>query len=161
MYIFINYNKENTLSIIKNIMETLKIKRINLEATLPTRASPGSVGYDLYSLNDIVIEPQSREIVSTGICASIPMGCYGRIAPRSGLSVKYGIHVGAGVIDPDYTGELKVCLFNLGNVAFEIKKGDRIAQLILEKCLTPLIEEVGELNKTMRGNRGFGSSGTN
>jgi len=77
------------------------------------------------------------------------------------ISVKYGIHVGAGVIDPDYTGELKVCLFNLGNVAFEIKKGDRIAQLILEKCLTPLIEEVGELNKTMRGNRGFGSSGTN
>jgi len=65
--------------------ETLKIKRINLEATLPTRASPGSVGYDLYSLNNIVIEPQSREIVSTGICASIPMGCYGRIAPRSGF----------------------------------------------------------------------------
>ena len=105
------------------------------------------------------IQPNSRDIVSTGVCATIPMGCYGRIAPRSGLTVKYGIHVGAGVIDPDYTGELKVCLFNLGSVPFEIKKGDKIAQLILEKCMTPLIEEVNELQKTMRANRGFGSSG--
>tara|TARA_Y100000996_G_scaffold414463_1_gene405421 strand:- start:1042 stop:1473 length:432 start_codon:yes stop_codon:yes gene_type:complete len=139
--------------------ETLQIKRLTLDATLPTRASPGSVGYDLYSLNDLCIQPNSRDIVSTGVCATIPMGCYGRIAPRSGLTVKYGIHVGAGVIDPDYTGELKVCLFNLGSVPFEIKKGDKIAQLILEKCMTPLIEEVNELQKTMRANRGFGSSG--
>ena len=122
--------------------ETLQIKRLTLDATLPTRASPGSVGYDLYSLNDLVIQPNSRDIVSTGVCATIPLGCYGRIAPRSGLTVKYGIHVGAGVIDPDYTGELKVCLFNLGSVPFEIKQGERIAQLILEKCSTPLIQEV-------------------
>ena len=93
------------------------------------------------------------------MCATIPLGCYGRIAPRSGLTVKYGIHVGAGVIDPDYTGELKVCLFNLGSVPFEIKQGERIAQLILEKCSTPLIQEVNELQKTMRANRGFGSTG--
>ena len=140
--------------------ETLQIKRLTLDATLPTRASPRSVGYDLYSLNDLVIQPNSRDIVNTGICATIPTGCYGRIAPRSGLAVKYGIHVGAGVIDPDYTGELKVCLFNLGSVPFEIKQGERIAQLILEKCLTPLIQEVDELKKTMRANRGFGSTGT-
>jgi dUTP pyrophosphatase len=140
--------------------ETLQIKRLTLDATLPTRASPGSVGYDLYSLNDLVIQPNSRDIVSTGVCATIPLGCYGRIAPRSGLTVKYGIHVGAGVIDPDYTGELKVCLFNLGSVPFEIKQGERIAQLILEKCSTPLIQEVDELKKTMRANRGFGSTGT-
>ena len=140
--------------------ETLQIKRLTLDATLPTRASPGSVGYDLYSLNDLVIRPNSRDIVSTGVCATIPLGCYGRIAPRSGLTVKYGIHVGAGVIDPDYTGELKVCLFNLGSVPFEIKQGERIAQLILEKCSTPLIQEVNELQKTMRANRGFGSTGT-
>jgi|TARA_B110000858_G_scaffold38804_1_gene43956 dUTP pyrophosphatase len=139
--------------------ETLQIKRLTLDATLPTRASPGSVGYDLYSLNDLTIQPNSRDIVSTGVCATIPLGCYGRIAPRSGLTVKYGIHVGAGVIDPDYTGELKVCLFNLGSVPFEIKQGERIAQLILEKCSTPLIQEVNELQKTMRANRGFGSTG--
>ena len=65
--------------------ETLQIKRLTLDATLPTRASPGSVGYDLYSLNDLCIQPNSRDIVSTGVCATIPMGCYGRIAPRSGL----------------------------------------------------------------------------
>ena len=141
--------------------EPLRIKRLTLDAIVPTRASPGSVGYDLYSLSDVVIEPHTREIISTGICATIPLGCYGRIAPRSGLSIKYGIHVGAGVIDPDYTGELKVCLFNLGSVSFEIKKGDRIAQLILEKCMTPVIKEVNELKKTLRANRGFGSTGTN
>jgi dUTP pyrophosphatase len=97
-------------------METLRIKRLTLEATLPTRASP---------------------------------------------SVKHGIQTGAGVIDPDYTGELKVILFNHGSESFEIKQGDRIAQLILEKCETPLIEEVDELQETKRGERGFGSSGTN
>jgi dUTP pyrophosphatase len=139
---------------------TLQIKRLTLDAILPTRASPGSVGYDLYSLNDMVLEPGSREIVSTGICATVPHGCYGRIAPRSGLSVKYGIHVGAGVIDPDYTGELKVNLFNLGTILYEIKQGERIAQLILEKCMTPFVQEVSELKPTMRANRGFGSTGT-
>ena len=139
---------------------TLQIKRLTLDAILPTRASPGSVGYDLYSLNDMVLEPSSREIVSTGICATVPSGCYGRIATRSGLSVKYGIHVGAGVIDPDYTGELKVNLFNLGTIPYEIKQGERIAQLILEKCMTPFVQEVSELKPTMRANRGFGSTGT-
>jgi|TARA_X000000368_G_C22676638_1_gene556369 dUTP pyrophosphatase len=139
---------------------TLQIKRLTLDAILPTRASPGSVGYDLYSLHDMVIQPSSREIISTGVCATVPSGCYGRIAPRSGLSVKYGIHVGAGVIDPDYTGELKVNLFNLGTIPYEIKQGERIAQLILEKCMTPFVQEVSELKPTMRANRGFGSTGT-
>ena len=140
--------------------ETLQIKRLTLDAVLPTRGSPGSVGYDLYSLDELTIDPGARNIVSTGVCATVPPGCYGRIAPRSGLSVKYGIHVGAGVIDPDYTGELKVNLFNLGVVPYEIKKGDRIAQLILEKCMTPFVQEVSELKPTMRANRGFGSTGT-
>ena len=108
----------------------------------------------------MVIQPSSREIISTGVCATVPSGCYGRIAPRSGLSVKYGIHVGAGVIDPDYTGELKVNLFNLGTIPYEIKQGERIAQLILEKCMTPFVQEVSELKPTMRANRGFGSTGT-
>ena len=107
-------HKETTLRLIKN-METLRIKRLTLEATLPTRASPGSVGYDLYSMENMTINACERGIVSTGICATIPQGVYGRIAPRSGLSVKHGIQTGAGVIDPDYTGELKVILFNHGS----------------------------------------------
>jgi dUTP pyrophosphatase len=100
-------------------------------------------------------------MVSTGIAIGIPNGTYGRVAPRSGLAAKHGIDVGAGVIDPDYTGEVKVILFNNSDNDFEIKKGDRIAQLILEKVLTPEIKELGELAKTLRGEGGFGSTGTN
>jgi dUTP pyrophosphatase len=137
----------------------LLIKKISEHALIPTRASPGSVGYDLYSIEDMHILPYQRGIVCTGIAATIPMGVYGRIAPRSGLAVKHGVQTGAGVIDPDYTGELKVILFNHGSEKFEIKKGDRIAQLILEKCETPLIDEVEEIKDTQRGTRGFGSSG--
>ena len=123
-------------------METLRIKRLTLDATLPTRASPGSVGYDLYSMENMKINACERGIVSTGICATIPNGVDRRIAPRSGLSVKHGIQTGAGVIDPDYTGELKVILFNHGSESFEIKQGDRIAQLILDKSIKQLEEEI-------------------
>ena len=137
----------------------LLIKKLSEHSLIPTRASPGSVGYDLYSIEDMHILPYKRGIVCTGIAATIPMGVYGRIAPRSGLAVKHGVQTGAGVIDPDYTGELKVILFNHGSEKFEIKKGDRIAQLILEKCETPLIDEVEEIKDTQRGTRGFGSSG--
>ena len=137
----------------------LLIKRLSNNAIIPTRASPGSVGYDLYSTIDMYIPPMERGIVNTGIAATIPLGVYGRIAPRSGLAVKHGIQTGAGVIDPDYTGELKVILFNQGGEKFEIKQGDRIAQLILEKCETPPIEEVSIIEDTERGTRGFGSSG--
>ena len=137
----------------------LLIKKLSEHALIPTRASPGSVGYDLYSIEDMHILPYQRGIVCTGIAATIPMGVYGRIAPRSGLAVKHGVQTGAGVIDPDYTGELKVILFNHGSEKFEIKKGDRIAQLILEKCETPFIDEVEEIKDTQRGTRGFCSSG--
>ena len=88
-----------------------------------------------------------------------PDGTYVRIASRSGLAFKSNMHTIGGVIDPDYTGELKVILFNHGGEKFEIKQGDRIAQLILEKCETPPIEEVASIEDTERGTRGFGSSG--
>jgi dUTP pyrophosphatase len=88
-----------------------------------------------------------------------PRGVYGRVAPRSGLAVKYGIQVGAGVIDPDYTGEISVVIFNMGDADFEVKKGDRVAQLVLEKCETPPVEEIGLLQETLRGDSGFGSTG--
>ena len=115
--------------------------------------------YDLYSIVDVEIPVLARGIVSTGIAATVPIGCYGRIAPRSGLAVKNGIQTGAGVIDPDYTGELKVILFNHGHETFHIKPGDKIAQLIVERCETPAIEIVDEIASTERGERGFGSSG--
>ena len=139
---------------------SLGIKKLCNDATLPTRGSDGSVGYDLYSSEDAMVPCQAgRALVGTGITVVLPPGVYGRVAPRSGLAVKHCIDVGAGVIDPDYTGEVKVVLFNHGVENFEIKKGDRIAQLILERCETPMIKEIGLLEETLRGEGGFGSTG--
>ena len=97
--------------------------------------------------------------MSTDIAIECPLGTYGRIAPRSGLAVKHSIDVGAGVIDSDYRGDVKVLLFNLGNSPFKIQKGDRIAQLIIERILIPDIEIVDVLCASQRGQNGFGSSG--
>jgi len=140
-------------------MNALKVKKLAYEARIPTRGSGGAVGYDLYACDDCVIAPTQRALVGTCIAIVLPPGVYGRVAPRSGLAVKNGIQVGAGVIDPDYTGEVKVILFNHGHADFEVNKGDRIAQLILEKCDTPEVVEIGFLEETERGAGGFGSTG--
>jgi len=137
----------------------LRVKRLDDTAILPHRASGGAVGYDLYCHQDVRIVPGSRELVGTGIAVVVPVGTYGRVAPRSGLAVKHGIQVGAGVIDPDYTGEVKVLLFNHGDDVFEAKRGDRVAQLVLERCETPEVEEVHVVEDTHRGAGGFGSTG--
>ena len=139
---------------------SLGIKKLCFDAIIPTRGSDRSVGYDLYSVVDTVVPCQAgNALVATGLAITLPPGCYGRVAPRSGLAVKHCINVGAGVIDPDYTGEVKVVLFNHGEKDFEVKKGDRIAQLVLEKCETPLIEEISIVEDTERGSGGFGSTG--
>jgi dUTP pyrophosphatase len=108
----------------------------------------------------VTIYPGNRSLVSTGVAVKLPPGVYGRVAPRSGLSVKNGIQVGAGVIDADYRGEIKVLLFNqtLDNT-FEVEPGDRIAQLICERCELPEVIQVEELDDTLRGEGGFGSTG--
>ena len=139
---------------------SLGIKKLTNDATMPTRGSDGAVGYDLYSTEDTVVPCQAgRALVGTGISVVLPSGVYGRVAPRSGLAVKHCINVGAGVIDPDYTGEIKVVLFNHGENDFEIKRGDRIAQLVLERCETPPVKEIEIIEETARGSGGFGSTG--
>lgn len=138
---------------------SLCVKRLTKDAIIPTRGSDASVGYDLYSTDEIIIPPTHRALVGTSVAILMPNGVYGRVAPRSGLAVKHGIQVGAGVVDPDYTGEVMVVLFNHGDKDFVVKKGDRIAQLILEKCETPRVEEIGFLEETDRGSGGFGSTG--
>ena len=138
---------------------TLLVKRLNEHATLPARGSPLAAGYDLSSSEDVSIPKGTRGLVGTGIAFTVPHETYGRIAPRSGLAVKKGIQVGAGVIDRDYTGEVKVVLFNHGDEDFVIKKGDRIAQLIIEKIEIPEVKLVDELLVTERGEGGFGSTG--
>jgi dUTP pyrophosphatase len=136
-----------------------QVKKIVSHAVIPKRATEGSAGLDISSSVDAVVPSQKWLAVPTGISITVPKYCYARIAPRSGLTFKYGIQIGAGVVDSDYTGEIKVIMFNHGENDFNIKTGDRIAQLILEKILTNELEEVEELEKTDRGAGGFGSTG--
>lgn len=140
-------------------MVALRIKRLNENAKLPTRGSDQAAGYDLYATENCIIQPGRRAVIPTGISIQLPHGTYGRIAPRSGLAVKNGIQVGAGVVDRDYTGEIKVVLFNHDKNAYVIHPGYRIAQLVLEMCMTPEVEEIKELEETERGEAGFGSTG--
>ena len=137
----------------------LLVKRLSASATLPTRASDLAAGYDLYSTEGCVVLPGKRAVLPTGVAIMLPKGTYGRIAPRSGLAVKHGINVGAGVVDRDYTGEIKVVLFNHDRHAYVVKPGYRIAQLIIEKCEYPPLVEVDSLDETQRGDDGFGSTG--
>lgn len=106
-----------------------------------------------------MIPKRGKDLVDTDISIAVGEGCYGRIAPRSGLAVKHFIDTGAGVIDSDYRGQVKVLLFNHSEVDFEIKEGDRIAQLVIERIYTPEVVVVEELEESVRGAGGFGSTG--
>ena len=119
----------------------------------------GSAGYDLHSSEETVIASHSRQLVATGIAITVPAGTYARIAPCSRMSAKHSIDVGAGVMDGDYTGEVKVLLINHSDKEYQVRTGDRIAQLILEKIKTPETKMTTELKPTSRGNKGFGSTG--
>ena len=141
---------------------SLRVSLLHERAIVPERKTEGSVGYDLCACEDAVIMTGARrQVVDTGVAVELPPGCYGRVAPRSGLAVNKGVHVGAGVIDPDYRGSIKVLLFNYGAEPLHVSVGDRIAQLILEKAMTPPVEVVvdGPLDATARGANGFGSTG--
>jgi len=136
----------------------LNVTKLVSTANLPVRATSGSAGYDLFSIDSYVVLPGRRVVVSTGISVQLPPGTYGRIAPRSGLAVKHGLDTLAGVIDPDYQGEVKVVL----QKPFVIRPGYRIAQLILENYTTAEVVEMANENlaeNTQRGAAGFGSTG--
>ena len=110
-----------------------------------------AAGYDLAAAQTAVCPAHGKVLVKTGLSIAMPPGCYGRIAPRSGLALKKFIDVGAGVVDADYRGELGVVLFNFGDSDFQINMGDKVAQLIFEKIKTPAIKEVNSLEDTDRG----------
>lgn len=142
------------------VSKILKFTKAVPEAFAPTKGSAKAAGYDLRSAYDYVVPSQGKGIIDTGIKIQLPEGCYGRIAPRSGLAAKNFIDVGAGVVDEDYRGLIMVVLFNHSSTQFEVKKGDRIAQLICERIYYPDIEEVNDLSDTVRGEGGFGSTGS-
>lgn len=146
----------------------MNIKKLSDKAVIPNKGSIGAAGYDLYTTESYELKPGERKAFKTDIALAIPEGFYGRVAPRSGLAVKYGIDVLAGVIDSDYRGEILVALINLGDKPIKlpiIKDGKEtaIAQIIIEGCATAVggFIEVDDLNSTQRGVGGFGSTDIN
>lgn len=137
----------------------MMFKRLREGALSPIRSSERAAGFDLFSVEDVILEPGKRSLVPTGIAVLPPFGHYCRVAPRSGLAVKDGIDVMAGVIDEDYTGEVMVCLINLGDKRRMLKAGSRIAQIIVEAIYTGPVFEVDKLPETNRSDQGFGSTG--
>ncbi|CAI5742452.1 unnamed protein product [Hyaloperonospora brassicae] len=137
----------------------LRVKKLSPQAILPSRGSSLAAGLDLSAAYDAIIPAGSKGLVKTDLAIAVPECCYARVAPRSGLALKNFIDTGAGVIDADYRGNVGVLLFNHSTEDFVIKRGDRVAQLILEKIEYPKIQEVDEMDKTARGAGGFGSTG--
>lgn len=140
----------------------LGVKRLRPEARLPLRAYAGDAAFDLHAAVDLVIAPQERAVVPTGIALGLPPGVAALTLPRSGLAARHGITIvnAPGLIDPGYRGEIQVILLNTDrHAAFAVHVGDRIAQLLLVDLLDATMVEVDELDDTPRGARGFGSSG--
>ncbi|XP_048574360.1 deoxyuridine 5'-triphosphate nucleotidohydrolase-like [Triticum urartu] len=137
----------------------LKVKKLSANAVLPSRGSALAAGYDLSSAVEAVVPARGKALVATDLSVAVPHGTYARIAPRSGLAWKHSIDVGAGVVDADYRGPVGVVLFNHSDADFAVKPGDRVAQLVVERIATPDVAEVDDLDATVRGEGGFGSTG--
>ena len=141
----------------------LAVKRLRPGALLPRRAYPDDAAFDLHAAVDVMLGPQERAVVPTGIALGLPPGVAALTLPRSGLAARSGITVlnAPGLIDPGYRGEVRIVLLNTDrDEAFAVRPGDRIAQLLVVGLLDVALVEVDELDDTARGGRGFGSSGT-
>lgn len=140
----------------------LKLKKLDADLPTPKYANPGDAGLDLYSREDVVLKPGERRIIGTGIAIAIEPGFAGFVQPRSGFAAKQGFSIvnTPGLIDSGYRGEIGVIGLNTDpENAIEIKRGDRIAQLVIQEVPEVTIEEVEELDDTVRSSGGFGSSG--
>lgn len=141
------------------------IKKLNhgKDLPLPCYMTNGAAGMDLYACVDeeVIIEPMKIKLIPTGISMLIPEGYEAQIRPRSGLALKHGISLvnTPGTIDSDYRGEIKIIMINFGDKPFLVKRGDRIAQMVINKIETPEIIETDNLTETERGKDGFGSTG--
>lgn len=141
-------------------MHTIQVTRLTDTAMIPTQGSPGAAGWDLYADETIKIRPGERAMVATGIAVRLPFDMAGLIWPRSGMAVKYGIDVLAGVVDSDYRGPVGVVLQHHGADDVYIAPGDRIAQLLVQPVVYAHMVAVERLGDTHRGERGFGSTGS-
>src|SRR3954463_5490854 len=130
---------------------TLRFKQLDTRAVLPKRGSVLAAGLDVCGIEDVEIAPRRRAMVRTGLAVAIPPGFYGRVAPRSGLAVKSGLDVLAGVIDSDYRGEIVCVLYNTGDEVIKLPAGSKICQLIIEQIITPEATWATDLDETARG----------
>ncbi len=140
----------------------VKVKRLDTGLPLPSFAHPGDAGVDLFSRIDVLLRPGERATVPTGIAISLPLGWAAFVQPRSGLAANHGITIvnTPGLIDSSYRGEIKVILLNTDSkFSFQVKRGDKIAQMVVQQVGEIEWEEVDELDPTSRGERGFGSTG--
>ena len=135
-----------------------KVRVVDKNAIIPQKADYGCAGYDVYSVESLIIQPGKRQLVRIGIKSEITRNFYLRVAPRSGLSCK-GIDIGAGVVDSSYRGEIKVLMINNSDDDYFVAMNDRIAQLVMERCSNPTIQVCAFLSNSSRGDRGFGSTG--
>jgi len=137
----------------------LRIKRLKSEAKLPTYAHLGDVGLDLYSLEDKMLAPGERHIFFVGFALEFPEGYAAIVKDKSGLPKNFGLHTMGGVFDAGYRGEYNVNLINLGSESYHVKKGDKIAQLVIFPVVIAKLIEVDKLSDTSRGEGRFGSTG--
>ncbi len=147
----------------KRIKIRIKKRESARDLPLPQYITPGSSGMDLYADVDdeLILNPGEIKLVSSGICLSLPEGFEGEIRPRSGLALKHGITLvnAPGTIDSDYRGPVELIMTNLGNVPFKIKRGDRVAQLVIKEVIRAELVEAEELSETIRASGGFGHTG--
>jgi dUTP pyrophosphatase len=138
----------------------LKFMRVDKNVPDPAYIRDGDIAFDLRSNEeDYLLKPGEKKIFKTGLKFEIPVGFVGNIRDRSGLPAKHSIHTMAGIIDPNYRGEIGVILINLGHEEFKVEKDSRIAQMLIQKCEVVEFEEIHEMSETNRGENGFGSSG--
>lgn len=139
----------------------IKIKKVNPEAILPHYVHKGDAGMDVYSVEDCLIKPGERKLIPTGLSFEIPEGYEIQVRPKSGLALNFGITLvnTPGTLDSGYRGELKAILINHGDKEYSVKKGEKVAQIVLCRYDVAEIEEVLELGESSRGAGGFGSTG--
>jgi dUTP pyrophosphatase len=138
---------------------TLRVNLLTETAKVPVRATDGAAAFDLFADEDAIVPAKGQRLVETGIAVGIAPGKCGQIWPRSGMDANAEVTRGAGLIDPDYRGPLRVLLINRSTVDYPILQGARIAQLLITKAFAETIEIVDELGETERGSGGFGSTG--
>jgi dUTP diphosphatase len=143
-------------------MVQIPVRRLDPELPLPSYAHPGDAGADLHAAAEVTLQPGERALVPTGIAMALPEGYVGLVHPRSGLAARHGISIvnAPGTIDAGYRGEVQVCLVNTDRAEpFTVRRGDRIAQLVVQRCETAAFVEATELDESARGEGGYGSTG--